>query len=1488
MSRPTLKAYFQTTDIPSEAQFAELIDESMNNVDDLATQGEAEAGTSTVPKVWTPQRIAQAITAQGVGGLYNLPSGTLSDFVTAAGATPTPLGIKSQMTVTSGTLIIPLTIDTSIAGNGTIDVSSGATVEIHGDFKAPRDKQVFTGAGTVLFREGSVDKVNARWFGAIPDAFAPVGTSVLSTSGTDSSVAINKAIAAADDVQMVYLPGGKIESGPDINKPGYYKLDGPIQMGAAATFKTYKLIGDQGGGGSFRSRLFNNTVLGGAIDIQSTRGALVKNFSILGLNAAGRSLVGLNQYKTLSNWFSPGINTGQYTVNSAIRIDPDQAAVGSAETVIENVDIQNHVLPLNISAGGQVQGDTVYAKDCTTDYCPYGYSSGNPQNRACKIEGGNFKRGHTFFVNDTFGDMGGSGINVGGAAQITSFYQLIKGTTAFGETIDFDGWFGENIGRIGLCLGGNNENPVNFSNFTLKLAPDVFESETKAFEGQTKLSFSVGTISMSGFYLFVVDNDRTTSFDTISFKFAGANVPRILPHTISNNGVMRFINSTASSNTGVVEDLDNVKKVAAADADSVQDLEWYHQMIRIIGSSQDGSEQSIIRTRSVSTTGSITVTTFPGGEIEYTIPGGVQQYTIGDIINGRDADGLVLPVLEITATNIGANTITAAKIWHNVQDSDTVGNASGFIKHRLTTQKKYGVVTKGSDLIQGIPSADTLFAVGQVWPVQGFNKGANPRIVSFPNAVTVQLSEVALFSVPKVEFKDAYVWNGTEPEANIIPNYVDPRIKAVGHPTKCVWAFDDGYKNVVTNALPLFLELGHRFTVFHETEHTGVSGLGVGADRDYLDSPDLRLLDDSGMQVTPHFFADPTDTEQVLYDDALAEMVLLRQQFTGEKVPTGTTGSFTDGPITHPQYSNLPFTAMSYRGGTRSAKTTKVMRMLFDSISSINGLIDEKGLERKTITEEYGFNQVQTREPFDTTVKNMDAIKAYLSGLAGSNQIGEVYAHGVVDGNLDPSTFSFPALNEVELKEILRFAFDNNIQFVPVNYARKGSLIDEPSDASEQYIFSPEGAGNTITVDAVETYLGRANSIRMHVEVGEEQLNNSHQVRTNIIPLTPWSEYELIVVGRAVGIGSVGSTLEGVNMWLQTSSGDTANTTIGSHELQDQIQDEAHKLFTDGLPNVDQGWVEYRSRFINTSGTQGDIRISMFGVNGDFYFDPRIHLRRVRSIKEMGFKMNGVFKQGVAGGYTLPIPRINKGRSVAGGTVSVTAGTALVTGVGTTFTSFDEGTPIEINTEDHIIKSVTSDTSMVLYKNHVAGASAEPYYLVFDSGKWKIEIGAEPITPTVIAEHWIDDNGNTQPTLIASFAGYPDGTKIIKANGFILEVQSGVLVSTGGETGFMSPRTFLQVNQTDSGAAQVERYFIRFVKNVAADKDLYPFPQHSTSNRQIYGNPLPQNTLFLPWNPVITGDGGGDPGRGGLIGIEEDIDMTNRPFTAIVSPIISD
>ena len=66
--RNILKSYYNTGDTPDEPQFVDLIDSAAHLQDDLVSQAEAEAGTSTVPSIWTAERVRQSVVANSPSG----------------------------------------------------------------------------------------------------------------------------------------------------------------------------------------------------------------------------------------------------------------------------------------------------------------------------------------------------------------------------------------------------------------------------------------------------------------------------------------------------------------------------------------------------------------------------------------------------------------------------------------------------------------------------------------------------------------------------------------------------------------------------------------------------------------------------------------------------------------------------------------------------------------------------------------------------------------------------------------------------------------------------------------------------------------------------------------------------------------------------------------------------------------------------------------------------------------------------------------------------------------------------------------------------------------------------------------------------------------------------------------------------------------------------------------------------------------------------
>ena len=107
----------------------------------------------------------------------------------------------------------------------------------------------------------------------------------------------------------------------------------------------------------------------------------------------------------------------------------------------------------------------------------------------------------------------------------------------------------------------------------------------------------------------------------------------------------------------------------------------------------------------------------------------------------------------------------------------------------------------------------------------------------------------------------------------------------------------------------------------------------------------------------------------------------------------------------------------------------------------------------------------------------------------------------------------------------------------------------------------------------------------------------------------------------------------------------------------------------------------------------------------------------------------------------------NTGTSLTG-TVTVTAGTAAVVGVGTLFTTeLGLGDKIKIGTEVHAVLAITDNLNMTLSKNHVAGAAGAAFSLLLAqwndaAAEFLGDLGHSGALPDMWKTYW-DAGGGT-------------------------------------------------------------------------------------------------------------------------------------------------
>lgn len=141
------------------------------------------------------------------------------------------------------------------------------------------------------------------------------------------------------------------------------------------------------------------------------------------------------------------------------------------------------------------------------------------------------------------------------------------------------------------------------------------------------------------------------------------------------------------------------------------------------------------------------------------------------------------------------------------------------------------------------------------------------------------------------------------------------------------------------------------------------------------------------------------------------------------------------------------------------------------------------------------------------------------------------------------------------------------------------------------------------------------------------------------------------------------------------------------------------------------------------------------------------------------------------------------------GTVSVTAGSGAVTGVGTTFRStFLVGHSITINSETHTISAIASDTSMTT-DNWASTASGQAYALAGGtrfviSQNGNVGIGGSPISSTHL---YIPSILNDPPFTVGVFSPMTTNRTIADSNAVILGVYGSSYVGASNTKNWTGP-----------------------------------------------------------------------------------------------------
>ncbi len=357
-------------------------------------------------------------------------------------------------------------IDGVIAINGKTILPAGNTLEftnsagiiiidtfvltINSFVKANDYQNIFRGTKKVIFGSNSVPYVSACWFGAVSDC-----KGLKQGDGNDNAPAINAAIFAAQRVSDLYIPPSPASMS--------YRIGSTITISKKLHFFSFKF---HGGGITLTTSnddrattLFADFSEGAAINIQGSRRSYISDLKIHGINTAPKRI---GAYDTItvteavnnpSNFLSPGIKESYTGITTDAEKDNK---VLSADVVFERLQIENFCLGIGISQAGNLQGDRMRIEKCQINYCVYGISVGNAQNRACHFIDIDMTRVWCGVTNTHFGNHSGCMFQMTGGQWCHVFKCFMIQPSYLGQC-SINGLYTEAIGSIGV-IGDSNPN----------------------------------------------------------------------------------------------------------------------------------------------------------------------------------------------------------------------------------------------------------------------------------------------------------------------------------------------------------------------------------------------------------------------------------------------------------------------------------------------------------------------------------------------------------------------------------------------------------------------------------------------------------------------------------------------------------------------------------------------------------------------------------------------------------------------------------------------------------------------------------------------------------------------------------------------------------------------------------------------------------------------------------------------------------------------
>lgn len=439
----------------------------------------------------------------------------------------------------------------------------------------------------------------------------------------------------------------------------------------------------------------------------------------------------------------------------------------------------------------------------------------------------------------------------------------------------------------------------------------------------------------------------------------------------------------------------------------------------------------------------------------------------------------------------------------------------------------------------------------------------------------------------------------------VIPGDVLTMGKATGRTGgggRIIMISDDGYQSVYANALPILRERGQVMNVAVEIERVG-SIYPVGGGLPTITAAQYRELIDSGWQIVNHPNLVTGDSLSTMVQKFRDENRLFQQLLTGAKVATGTTGVFTDGTVTHPQYDTYNLVGAVWRGGVNNATSDMAGSYIYDY-----GVRDVPAPDADTpylFTEEGERPMLFSGYIADTSNQKIEDILNLIKGVAATGSTAILYVHHIPVGPKSSNTttpgLEPPQLTSGDLEEISRLSYELGVSWVRWSDGMRGNLVRDARHDHASATFSA-AAGDTADYVTTPQYLGAARHIRLNATAYRTSAaQTSAVVRIGVRPFHRYRLTYYYVIGTDLTLqGGPANRNHGITATMSTIQAAGAASSGGTSE--DWTLNGANDATgTYRRPYQANGGGIQRHQCLLTSGNgwQADLRLSLVQAIGE-------------------------------------------------------------------------------------------------------------------------------------------------------------------------------------------------------------------------------------------------------------------------------------------------